>query len=437
MKFLAVLVWAFVLPAFSQTICTTKEIPKFDPHQSWGPLESYIASRIYLPFFQTKTASGVIASTRLVRDKVWELEVSPGITFQELGGWKPKRGLNAQDVVFSLERQLARNSKTIAAQESFIPAKLTGFEKEIASIKATGSMKVELTFRRQVTQTDLERFFSFPVGTVISQEYANSGRPTPFYPAYGKFRLKSITPSRITLSSGDGKETQTLLFLRSFGLTYKTVQESKCKRLYYPPLDMVQAVKEKKIAATAIPVSTGKLYFRFNPVFAFASDVSPLLSWSLRPDAFSSLAGRRLTNQFFGSTKIPAKPKKMNLPNRSAYVYYCRFPQISENELEGFVSDFTSTLRDNLRIGVSLAPVDCDQLAGIRPAPDTLGVLNIFEYQKKSDLLDAFDCGKISTEIFGTCQENGLKPEVIDRKLGDLKRIYPIAEIDSYLIEVI
>lgn len=418
------------------TFCTTKELERFDPHQGSGPLENYLASRLYLPFFSAKTAPGVITGTKKLRNLVWELEVSPDISFQEFNGWKPRRKLNAEDVVFSIQRQLAAFAKSVADQDSYIPVKINGLEKNLAQVKAISPTKVELTFRKEVVLADLERYFAFPVGVIVSKEYADSGKPLEFLPGYGKFAWKKISPARLSMKAREGNETQDLLITRSGGLTYKTVQDKKCKRLYYAPSDIVSAAREKKISATAVPTSSAKLYFRMNPVFAFAADVTPYLAGAFRPEAYPSLSKRDLKNQFFGNgTKASASSPKKKLPRRSAYVYYCSFPQLSEEELQGFTEDFRQSIRSTLNIDVALVPLNCDQLAGIRPAADTLGTLNAFEYRSQAELLSAFNCETVSREIFGICQNHVTKGDVIDKKLSESRRIYPIAELESFLVE--
>lgn len=435
-KIFAITALACAYPVFAQTICTTSVLTKFDPHQSQGPLERYISSRVHLPFFASEGKAGVVSKSKNISKGVWELEISPDITFQELNGWKPKKKLNAEDVVFSIQRQLIAFAKSVAGEESYIPAKISGLEKDLVSAKAKNSQTVVLTFRREVSLKDLERYFSSASGVIIPKEYAESGKPDDFFPAYGPFLWSSTAPSKLAIKLRDGKESQSFTSIRSFELTYKKVSENKCKRLYYAPPEIVEAAREKKIAASAIPMSSAKVYFRFNPTFLFAGDVSAHLSSTLSPDALPSLSKKKRSSSLFGTMKnTTAKKPGVKLPGRSAYVYYCAFPQLTEDEMDQFIGDFKRTLRDNLKLAVSMAPVDCNQLAGIRPAPDTLGVLNALEYSHQSEILAAFDCSKVSREIFGFCQEKAQKPEVIDRKLADGKRIYPIADLQSFLIE--
>lgn len=435
---IAVIALVFVFPALAQTnICSTKGLAKFDPHQSSGTLESYLTSKLYLPFFAQKNQPGVITNVKKLSDTAWELEISPDISFQEFNGWKPKRKLNAQDVVYSIKRQLLSGARTVAEEESFISAKLSGLEKFLVDAKATGPLKVELSFRRTTAQADLTKFFAFPSGTVVSKEYVDSGKSTDFFPAYGTFEFQKITPSQLTLRSRNGKETQNIIFVSSYGLTYKTVQDKKCKRLYYAPAEIVTAAKAKKIPATAVPVSSSKLYFRLNPIFKFTSEVSAHLRETLSPGAFPSLSSKQLTNQFFGkSIKIGKTKSAGKIPTRKAYAYYCKFPQLGEEELEGFLSDFRKAARERLKMEVSLVELNCESLAGVRPAPDTFGVLNAYEYRTQAEVLEAFKCENVTREIFGFCQNHVSNTAVIDTKLSELQRIFPIAELQSHLIEV-
>lgn len=417
------------------TVCAPKEFQSFDPHQSSGPVESFLSEQVYMPFFSSNGKPGVIKSVKKLQNTAWELEITPGIKFQSLAGWKPTRNLAAVDVVYSIQRQLSAFARTVADEDSFIPIKTNGLEKAIDSIKATEPMKVVVKFRKELTRENLDRFFAFPVGTVLSREFADSGKPLSFFPAYGKFEWKKMVPGRLTLQARNGKEVVNVVSIRNQAFTYKRMKDLKCDRLYYASKDLVKSAIDKKIPASVVPASSSRIYFRFNNVFAYASDVAPLIPSTFHPAKFSSLSGRTKSNQFFGKGKdAPKAPKTNKLSLRSAYLYYCVMPQLEEEEMAALLSEVRNVVRDSLKLDLALAPLPCEQLIGIRPAPDTLGVLGSYEYRAHSELVNIFNCSSVTRNIFGFCQNENPMPDVIDRKLSEMMRIFPMAQIESSLV---
>ncbi|MES2528468.1 MAG: hypothetical protein V4598_15400 [Bdellovibrionota bacterium] len=417
------------------TVCAPKEFLSFDPHQSVGPLESYLVEQLYMPFFASNGKAGVIKGVKKLQNTTWEFEITPDIKFQALAGWKPTRNLSAADVVYSVQRQLSSFAKSVADEESFIPVKMNGLEKSIESIKATDSMKVVVKFRKELTRENLDRFFAFPVGTVLSREFADSGKPLNFFPAYGKFEWTRTSPSRLSLKARNGKDIIHVQGIQNQAFTFKLMKDRKCDRLYYPSKEIVKSAQEKKIPVSVIPVSSSKIYFRFNNVFAYANDVAPLIPSAFHPSKFRSLSERKRSNQFFGNgTGAPKAMKAAKSGLRSAYLYYCIMPQLENEEMAAFMDEVREIARDTLKLNLAFAPLPCEQLSGLRPAPDTLGVLTAFEYRAPNDILETFNCSTVSRNIFGFCQNENLKQDVVDRKLSEMKMIFPLAQVDSSLV---
>ncbi len=437
MKLLTILFVSFLAISANAdtTVCAPKEFLTFNPHQSARPVESYLGELLYMPFFAANGKPGVVKNVKKLQNTTWEFEISPDIKFQSLAGWKPTRNLSAADVTYSIQRQLATSSKTVADEESYIPIKTNGLEKVIESIKASEPMKVVVKFRKELSRENLDRFFAFPAGTVISREFAESGKPQYFYPAYGKFEWIKTSPSRLTLQERNGKEIINVIGISNQAFTYKRMKDLKCNRLYYAPREMVKSAQEKKIPASVVPTSSSRIYFKYNNVFAYASDITPLIPSAFHSSNFNSLSGRKRSNQFFGKgTGAPKAPKANKLALRTAYLYYCMMPELEVEEMAALMEDVRNVAREYLKLEIAFAPLPCDQLTGIRPSPDTLGVLSSYEYRASPDLMNPFNCSLATRNIFGFCQNENLKPEVIDRKLAEMMTIFPLAQIDSSLV---
>jgi hypothetical protein len=431
--FFLLFLFCLTLSVHSETkVCVPKELLSFDPHQSSGPFENYLSEKIHLPFFASTGMTGVIKSLKKVNHTSWELEVSPGIKFQEFEGWKPKRNLSADDVVYSIQRQLSSFAKTVADKESFIPIKTNGLEKSLESIRAAGSMKVILKFRSEQTREDIENFFKFPVGTIVSKEFAQSGRDLNFFPAYGKFQWKKIAPGNLTLQSGN--EIVTVFGISNSGLSYKQMKDLKCNRLYYPPSDLVKSAQQKKIPVAVVPVSSSRIYFRYNKLFTYGDDISPLIQSAFHPTRFPSLSKRTRSNQLFGADPHIPKTPNAKLTLRTAYLYYCPMPELGGEEMASLLQDVRNTARDVLKLDLTMASLPCEKLTALRPHPDTLGVLTSYEYRSKSDLINAFNCSLSVVNIFGMCLTENLKPQNIDKKISENKIIFPLAQIESSLV---
>ena len=429
----------FSTDMLAQTVvCSTKGLVKFDPHLDAGPFESYLSSQLYLPFFSQGTKLGVIKSQKALSNRIWELKINPGISFQNFQGWKPTRKLNADDVVFSINRQLEKYATRIAQKESFNPAKLSGLEKTLVSARAKDSMTVELTFNGPKDFKDIESMFRSPSGIVVSKEYFDSlnGKTVEYFPANGTFEFGLISPTRWEIKSRNGKDLIRIIYLESARLNAKVLSTYGCKRLYYPPKEILNAVDKKTLNYVKIPISISRLYFRLNSSFPLNKRQTARLPLAIHTDRFPSLKNRRPSTKLFSIQGSIGKPPEKQLTlTSSAYVYVCEFPQLDKTELRSLQLDFAKNIREGLGIEITFAPIDCDQLAGIRPYPDTLGVLNVFERRSQTEIKEAFDCDKVSREIFGICQSGKIDENVIDRKLKEVGRIFPLAHLESFMIE--
>lgn len=437
--FIALVMTALAFPTLAETVvCSTKLLNKYDPHLESGPLESYLASQLYLPFFSTSSRKGVIKEQRNVKSNVWELTINPDLKFQKFRGWTPKRNLNAEDVAYSINRQLERFAISVAQKESFMPAKISGLEKVLESVKVKNPTTVELVFHKNVTAKDLESYFRFPMGIVVSREFADSmkGQSPDFFPSTGNFDFGEMNLTQWNLKAREGKDSIRFVALEPRLITAKILSTYKCKRLYYATTALMEAVNEKKINFAKIPISTSRLYFRLNPTFVLNKAQSEKLPGALHTDLYPSLSKRtRSANLFSVHPSSGKKSTTIVAQTGSAYVYYCDFPQLDDAERKALMNDFRKNIRAALGLEIAFAPLDCEQLAGIRPYPDTIGVLNVFEMKTSKELTEAFSCETISSKIFGFCQNGKSDSKALESKLKEVGKIYPLAHLESFMIE--
>ncbi len=426
----------------AQVICAPKELTTFDPHQSSGPVESYFTNLLYLPFFPEGSSRAVAKSWEQKDPSTWKIKLNTDISFQELNGWKPKANLNAEDVVYSLNRQLIAHAQTVYDEQTYNPAKLNGFEKNVKTIKANGSHEVEISLQKPVSLDELKTYLARPVGTVLPKAYAEFKKSVlvNYYPANGKMKFSKINPTNFEIAPMDPKsKDESIVYrgVRSDDLHLDAIKRLNCKRLYYAPKNLVESADKKKIKATKIRISSSLLYFTLSPSFSSAANVKSRVASGLHPDRFKSIDTKEKTNRIFGGpVKGSSALSREKLPySDSSYVMNCNYPEIPASELEQIKNDMATGLKEALNINVQFAPLNCEQLAGFRPGAGVLGVLNMQEFFSASELISAMSCEKITRQIFGQCLPGNPDKNKIEEAIGKSGKVYPLARFENYLLE--
>jgi hypothetical protein len=438
--FAAALTVSFTASAV-QIVCATKTLPALDPHQVSTPLESYFSNLLYLPFFTAGNSKSVAKSWVQKDPATWQITLNNDIQFQELQGWKPKASLSASDVEFSLNRQLLRNALTVLDEQTFSPARLNGFDKNLKGIKVTGAHELELTFIKPTSLDELKSYLSRSVGSVIPREYAEFRKSVlpDFFPAYGKMKIINPSPTNLEIGPFDPKsKDEPIKFqsLRADNLHYDTIKRVNCKRLFYAPVNLVQASENKKIKASRVRVSSTQLYFLANTDFKGATTDKSRLQSGLHPDRMTSLSAYDRSNRLFETARkgLPKLSPMKSLP-QPGYVMHCDYPQLGFSDLARLKNEISTGIKEAVNVETAFAAIDCKQLGGFRPASDVFGILGSFEYFSQGELQAAFSCDLATRNIFGFCLPGKPDKEAIEDRLIKDARVFPLAQLDNFLLE--
>ncbi len=424
MRLIALLVLTFSTMVGAEVLCTTDRLQSLDPQQGGDYLQKQLSAKIYRPLFGK---TGLITSKANPSPNIWKLTLAPAM-FESVPGFK-KRNIEALDLKYSLERQLAPYAKTQYEAQTLVTSKLNGLSRTIKSIRVLGPKEIELVFDGPTTDMQLEQMLSVPVGYVVPKDFK-----LPFSQKFSIFpptKKISVTFNDTTLTS-KGEENFSLKFVPLKARNAEGMKKLECKRLYYPPAEMLAAASEKKLKAVAIKVSKTKFFFRRNSAYPLTKENFARLQAALNPGNNKFLDEKYSSTQKTNPLKNPIK----NI-DKQAYLPYCDSHYLRNYKGASFTKDMNEAFRVSLGMKVILYPFSCEQLLGLTTlTPNVIGEIVGFHYSSETEFLQSLDCKKTSLQPFGFClPAGGISRASAEAEIRSAQKIIPVASFDNEFLE--
>lgn len=408
--------------AWTVTYCTTREISMVDPHQATDQVGRFIFSQIHA----TVLSSEIVRSFHQSSPTSWNLSLKPDLRFHS----KTKIPLTAEDVAFSLNRQLARNTDYESDEEAFLPAKLSGLEKFLQTVVVRSPSEIELNFNQPVTESNLRSILDSTVGIIIPKSFTGKALSS----GAGKLALRTSEPNLVVMGS-DAASATTIKKLSPELLNLEALEKENCKRLYYPTQDLIDGVKAKKVKGALIRASSTLIYLRF----FFEKKLPPTLIEKLRaavhPDRLKVLRNGERTNRIFavsshGPSRVDPVKEAEPLPSTLATCEHFAIPPETRSLLE---SQLEKSFKEALGLEMNWDRIGCSRIVATRHNPDRLGVLSSLEFRSTEELMRALDCEVTSQKIFNVCTTGSA--EVREAEILKNGQFLPLARVANEFIE--
>lgn len=437
----------------NEVICTPTIPRKLDPQQVQFPVEEYLSSLAYKSLLPTeKQKEGIAESWESTDQVTWKIKIRKNIKFNTFESWKPTRGLDSSDVVFSIKRQLSKEAITLLDLNTFNEAKYNGLEKALLSVKASSAHEVTLSFNKKTSQEELNRYFETPVGYVLSKEFYDSmkktGKRVNFFPTSTELNFSVISINQISLvpnseiSKPDKKGTFVFKGLRTHDTNLKIVKEMGCKRVYYGGKSLTDDLTKNNRRFRKQNVSRTKVFLRLNSKIKFPNADLLELQWLASPEKLSSLKDMELAKGLFNKSSPfifagKQSPPIFKQPVDVKDLVSCELPQLSgknSNLIDELKKILTRTLKYKV-YGVTTQA--CELLPAFTENSSTLGSLSSFTYKDQQELIMAFGCDHLARKPFGFCVPGKLPTEK-DIEAGSLNfmRVFPLLDVENFFIYI-
>lgn len=409
--------------AWTVTYCTTREIGLADPHQASDQVNRFIFSQHHASLFSSPE---IVRNIKQLKPTSWLISLKPGIRFHG----PAKNLLTAEDVAFSLNRQLIRNTDYESDEEAFLPAKLNGLDKLLQSIVVRSATDFELNFSLPVSETQLRSLIDVPVGTILPKTFTGKNPPS----GAGKLPLRKSDPGFVVVGI-DESSGITIKMMAPDQMNLESLKKEQCKRLYYPSQDLIEGVKAKRVKGALIRTSTTLLYLRLFPEIILTPVQIERLRAAVHPDRLKALKEGEKTNRIFavsshGPSRVDPLKSADILPLTIATCDHVALPSQTRSSLE---SQLEKSFLDAFGITINWDRIGCSRIVNTRHNPDRLGTLSSLEFRSTEELTRMMDCELTSTKVFNVCSSGS--NEVREAEILKNGRIFPLARISNEFIE--
>ncbi len=409
--------------AWTVTYCTTREISLADPHQVSDQVNRFVFSQHHASLFSSPE---IVRNLKQLKPTSWLIGLKPGIRFHP----PSSKAMTAEDVAFSLNRQLVRTTDYESEEEAFLPAKLNGLDKLLQSIVVRSPTDLEINFSLPVTEIQLRSLIDATVGIIFPRTFTGKIPPS----GAGKFPLQKADPGFVVIGKDETSGT-TIKMLSPDKLNLESLKKEQCKRLYYPSQDLIDGVKAQRVKGALIRTSTTLLYLRLFPDIILTPVQTDRLRAAFHPDRFQMLKDGERTNRIFAvSSHGPSRVDPLKSPDiLPETIATCDHMALSAQTRTSLESQIEKNFKDAFGITINWDRIGCSRIVNTRHNPDRLGTISSLEFRSTEELTKMMDCEMTSTKVFNVCTSGSNE----SREAEILKngRIFPIARVANEFVE--